>query len=222
MSLKDQIQTSAQDTKSEPKSDCSLCPRLVDFRNANIATYPSYFNGAVGSFGDTDVRLLVIGMAPGLKGANRTARPFTGDGAGDLLYEQLHKHSLAKGIYDKRRDDGFTLVDTMVTNAVRCVPPENKPIGSEIANCRPFLIARIESLKNLKVMLTLGKIAHDTTLRTFGLKLKDYPFTHGGIHNLPNGLIMVDSYHCSRYNVNTRRLTAEMFSNVMVICKDHM
>lgn len=199
----------------EPEAGCTLCPRLVEFRRDNERAYPSFFNGAVPSFGDENARILVVGLAPGLKGANQTGRPFTGDYAGDLLYKCLKIMGWAKGSYDKRPDDGFTLHDIMITNAVRCVPPQNKPIGAEVNNCRPFLVSRMASLKNLKVLFALGKIAHDTTLRTFGYKLSAYPFTHEGVHHLPNGLTLVDSYHCSRYNVNTNRLTEEMFLNAL-------
>ncbi|TNE65230.1 MAG: uracil-DNA glycosylase [Alphaproteobacteria bacterium] len=203
----------------EPAADCSLCPRLVAFREANQAAYPSFFNGAVPSFGSEDASLVVVGLAPGLKGANQTGRPFTGDYAGDLLYKCLLQMGWAKGNYARRPDDGFELVGTMVTNAVRCVPPENKPIGSEINNCRPFLESRLASLPNLKVLLALGKIAHDTTIRNFGFRLAAYPFAHEAVHHLPNGLILVDSYHCSRYNVNTGRLTEDMFMNALRACE---
>lgn len=199
----------------EPEKDCALCPRLVEFRRANEAEYPAFFNGAVPSFGDLKARFLIVGLAPGLKGANQTGRPFTGDYAGDLLYSCLTKAGWTKGQYDRRPDDGFELEGAMVTNAVRCVPPQNKPIGSEVNNCRPFLISRIEQLPNLKVLLALGKIAHDTTIKTFGLKQSAYKFAHEAVHQLPNGLTLVDSYHCSRYNVNTGRLTEEMFLNAL-------
>jgi uracil-DNA glycosylase family 4 len=204
---------------TDPKPDCALCPRLVEFREDNQAKYPDYFNGAVGSFGPEDAKLLVIGLAPGLKGANRTGRPFTGDYAGDLLYDCLRKAGLAKGDYDKRPDDGFELIDVMITNAVRCVPPQNKPIGEEVNNCRPFLNARIDALIGLKAYLALGKIAHDTAIRNFGLKLKDYPFGHAKVHQLPDGKTLIDSYHCSRYNVNTNRITEEMFMDALKLCK---
>lgn len=206
----------------EPAADCSLCPRLVEFRLANQKAYPTFFNGAVPSFGDENARFLVIGLAPGLKGANQTGRPFTGDYAGDLLYKCLKTMGWASGDYDKRPDDGFTLHDTMITNAVRCVPPQNKPVGAEVNNCRPFLISRMASLPNLKVLLALGKIAHDTTIRTFGLKQSAYKFAHEAVHPLPNGLTLVDSYHCSRYNVNTGRLTEDMFLNALELVRKHI
>ena len=206
----------------EPEANCTLCPRLVEFREANEAKFPSFFNGAVPSFGDENASILVVGLAPGLKGANQTGRPFTGDYAGDLLYKCLHAMGWAHGTYDKRPDDGFSLTNVMITNAVRCVPPQNKPIGSEINNCRPFLISRMAAMPNLKVLFALGKIAHDTTLRTFGFKLSAYPFGHEAVHELPNGLTLVDSYHCSRYNVNTNRLTAGMFMNALNLIKENL
>ncbi len=206
----------------EPEAGCTLCPRLVEFRRDNEAKFPHFFNGAVPSFGDENARILVIGLAPGLKGANQTGRPFTGDYAGDLLYKCLLTMGWAEGSYDKRPDDGFTLSDVMITNAVRCVPPQNKPIGAEVNNCRPFLISRMAALPNLKVLFALGKIAHDTTLRTFGFKLSAYPFAHEAVHELPNGLTLVDSYHCSRYNVNTNRLTEEMFMNALNRIKENL
>lgn len=206
----------------EPEKDCELCPRLVQFRRDNEEKFPSFFNGAVPSFGSEDASFLIIGLAPGLKGANQTGRPFTGDYAGDLLYKCLSQMGWAEGTYRKVPTDGFSLTNAMVTNAVRCVPPQNKPVGSEINSCRPFLISRINSLPNLKVMLALGKIAHDTTIRTFGLKQSAHPFGHCAQHDLPGGLKLIDSYHCSRYNVNTRRLTEEMFMDALRLVERHM
>jgi uracil-DNA glycosylase family 4 len=214
--------TQANQIPTDPQADCTLCPRLVEFRQTNQIKYPDFFNGAVGSFGPENARLLIIGLAPGLKGANRTGRPFTGDYAGDLLYDCLGKAGLANGQYEKHPDDGFELIDTMITNAVRCVPPQNKPIGEEINNCRPFLNARIAALPNLKAYLALGRIAHDTAIRNFGLKLKDYPFGHAKTHKLPDGKFLIDSYHCSRYNVNTNRITEAMFMDALILCKDVM
>jgi uracil-DNA glycosylase family 4 len=199
----------------------------VSYRLENELAEPSWFNGAVPSFGPPEgaeaVRLLVLGMAPGRQGANRTGRPFTGDWAGDLLYASLLRFGLAEGNYDRRADDGLVLKGTMISNAVRCVPPQNKPLGEEVAHCRPFLTSRIESLPNLKVVVTLGKIAHDALLRTLGLKLKDHAFAHDFRRETegPNGaLILRASYHCSRYNTNTGRLTEEMFDHVMGGAKD--
>ncbi len=207
---------------AEPNRDCQQCPRLVDFRSKNSETYPEYFNGAVKSFGTSDPKLLIIGLAPGLHGANQTGRPFTGDAAGDLLFDCLIEAGLALGNYAKHAGDGLILPDTLITNAVRCVPPENKPVGAEINNCRPFLKARIVACGNVKVLMALGKIAHDSTIRSFGLKLADYKFGHKAIHTMPNGLTLIDSYHCSRYNVNTGRLTVEMFRDILETCKSFM
>ncbi|MEM9937874.1 MAG: uracil-DNA glycosylase [Pseudomonadota bacterium] len=204
------------DMKSVPPeapTDCGLCPRLVEYREASQKKNPDWFNGAVQSFGDPDAALLIIGLAPGISGANRTGRPFTGDWAGDLLYATLGKFGFAEGTYDKRPDDGLILKGAMVTNAVRCVPPQNKPVGAEINQCRPFLQARMAALPNLKVMLCLGKISHDSTVRTLGLRLKDHPFGHETAYQTEAGLLL-SSYHCSRYNTNTRRLTPEMFEAV--------
>ncbi len=206
----------------EPDANCPLCPRLVEFRTENQSLYPSFFNGAVPSFGPESAELVVVGLAPGLKGANQTGRPFTGDYAGDLLYKCLADMGWSTGTYDRRADDGFDLTKVMITNAVRCVPPQNKPTGPEINACRPFLQARLAALPNLKVLLALGKIAHDSTIRTFGLKLSAHPFAHEAVHQLPGGLVLVDSYHCSRYNVNTGRLTEEMFMNALKRCKNAM
>ncbi|ACT59252.1 uracil-DNA glycosylase [Hirschia baltica] len=201
----------------EAPSDCDRCPRLVEYLEEYRAKEPNWFNAPVPSFGPSNAKLLIVGLAPGVTGANRTARPFTGDYAGDLLYATIEKFGFSKGKYDSRSDDGLELVDAMITNAVRCVPPQNKPTGPEINNCRPFLVSRMQHLPQLKVILALGKIAHDSTVRTLGGKLSNYKFAHAAIHKLngPNGaLTMIDSYHCSRYNTNTGRLTTEMFENV--------
>lgn len=198
----------------EPPKDCNLCPRLKAFREANNAVNPSWFNGAVPSFGPQSAELLIVGLAPGLKGANRTGRPFTGDYAGDLLYPTLKKFGFGKGTYQSEANDDFALQNCMITNAVRCVPPQNKPIGSEINNCRAFFSARLTTLPNLKVIISLGRIAHDQVIRTIGAKLADYKFEHNKAHSLPSGQTMVNSYHCSRYNTNTGRLTTEMFEDV--------
>ena len=198
----------------EAPSKCPLCPRLVAFRRENEAAEPGWYNGAVASFGGTDARLLIVGLAPGRNGANRTGRPFTGDYAGDLLYSTLLEFGFARGAYAARADDGLELVDAMISNAVRCVPPENKPTPAEIATCRPFLAARIAALPRLRVLLALGRIAHDQALATLKLKKTPYPFAHGARHDIGEGRILFDSYHCSRYNTNTGRLTAEMFRAV--------
>ena len=166
------------------------------------------------SFGDAGARLLVVGLAPGLKGANRTGRPFTGDYAGDLLYATLISFGFASGCYDARPDDGLKLVDCMITNAVRCVPPQNKPTPQEIGCCRPFLIGRISAMPNLRVILALGRIAHDQVLSALALKKSHFPFAHGRVHSFENGIVLADSFHCSRYNTNTGRLTEAMFHSV--------
>ncbi len=198
---------------AEAPKECDLCPRLRSFILDQREKEPDWFNGAVPSFGDQNAKLLVIGLAPGLTGANRTGRPFTGDWAGDLLYATLGKFDFCEGKYDRRPDDGLQLKDAMITNAVRCVPPQNKPVGAEINQCRPFLKARIETLPSAKVLLCLGKISHDSTVRTLGLRLKDHPFGHGTEYQV-GSMTLLSSYHCSRYNTNTRRLTEEMFEQI--------
>lgn len=203
---------------AEPAADCPLCPRLVAYRAANAAKQPSWFNGAAPSFGDPEARLLIVGLAPGVSGANRTGRPFTGDYAGDLLYATLARFGFSQGAYAARPDDGLTLRDAMITNAVRCAPPENKPTAAEINACRPHLTARIAALPHLREIVALGKIAHDSVLRAFGAKLSSARFAHAARHALaqPDGasIALTDSYHCSRYNTQTRRLTTEMFEAV--------
>ncbi|MGH6734503.1 MAG: uracil-DNA glycosylase [Methyloceanibacter sp.] len=199
----------------EPDRDCPLCPRLVAFRHDNQATHPDWFNGAVPSFGDASARLLIVGLAPGLKGANRTGRPFLGDYAGELLYRTLLKTGLARGRHDPTSPDALELVDCMITNAVRCVPPQNKPKPDEIARCRAFLIGRMRALPQLGVLLAIGRIAHDSIMDALGMRKRDAPFAHGARHPLPGGLILFDSYHCSRQNTNTGRLTESMFEKVV-------
>jgi uracil-DNA glycosylase family 4 len=198
-----------------PGRDCLLCPRLVAFREKNRAAEPAWHNAPVPSFGPGEARLLVVGLAPGLKGANRTGRPFTGDYAGDLLYATLRKFGFAEGAYGRRPDDGFRLIDCRITNAVRCVPPENKPTPLEIAGCRAFLAAEIAAMPRLAAILALGAIAHGSVLAALGERPSRRPFKHGAIHELESGLLLADSYHCSRYNTNTGRLTAEMFEAVI-------
>jgi uracil-DNA glycosylase family 4 len=193
---------------------CGLCPRLVDFRAENQRKAADWYNGAVPSFGDTNARLLIVGLAPGLNGANRTGRPFTGDYAGDLLYATLLKFGFAQGNYEARSDDGLKLVDCIISNSVRCVPPQNKPTPQEIATCRGFLRARIASLPNVSVIVALGRIAHDSALAALDCRKAQFPFAHGAHHRPRGGLDMFDSFHCSRYNTNTRRLTTEMFHDV--------
>src|SRR5262252_2939730 len=202
-----------------PGRDCPRCPRLVEFRQSWRQREPGWFNAPVDSFGQGDARLLVVGLAPGLKGANRTGRPFTGDYAGDLLYATLRKFAFAEGEYDRRPDDGFRLIDCRVTNAVRCVPPENKPTPSEIAACRPFLVGELAAMPRLEAILALGAIAHGSVLAALGERLSRRPFKHGALHELAGGLLLADSYHCSRYNTNTGRLTTAMFEAVVAALK---
>jgi uracil-DNA glycosylase family 4 len=198
-----------------PSRDCGECPRLVQFREANRAAFPDWSNAPVPSFGEASARLLIVGLAPGLKGANRTGRPFTGDYAGDLLYETLLRFGFAAGVYDRRADDGLQLVDCAIVNAVRCVPPQNKPTPQEIASCRVHLKKSLAALPRMRVVLALGRVAHATALRAFGARSADFPFAHGARHALvPAGRALFDSYHCSRYNTNTGVLTEAMFHEV--------
>jgi uracil-DNA glycosylase len=198
----------------QPGADCPRCPRLVEFRNRYRHAEPNWHNAPVTSFGDLAARVLIVGLAPGLKGANRTGRPFTGDYAGDLLYTTLSKFEFATGAYAARADDGFRLINCRVTNAVRCVPPENKPEPAEIAACNGFLAAEISGMARLKAIVALGAIAHGAVLRALGERKAAFPFKHGALYTLRNGLLLADSYHCSRYNTNTRVLTPEMFEAV--------
>ncbi|WP_374570779.1 uracil-DNA glycosylase [Phenylobacterium sp.] len=200
-------------TPAEPPRDCPLCPRLVAYREANRAAHPDWFNGPAPSFGDPAARLLVTGLAPGRTGANRTGRPFTGDFAGVLLYETLIKTGFAEGRYQARPDDGLKLVDCMITNAVRCAPPGNKPETAEEAHCRPFLTARIEALPRLKVIVTLGDVARRNVLRALGLKASAGVPGHGSEFRA-GPYVVLNSYHCSRLNTNTGRLTPQMFETV--------
>ena len=207
---------------AEAEANCALCPRLVAFRSHNRASEPGWYNGAVPSFGAPDARLLIVGLAPGLKGANRTGRPFTGDYAGDLLYATLLEFGFARGSYHARPDDGLVLLDCMITNAVRCVPPENKPTPAEVKTCRRFLSGRIASLPRLAAILALGRIAHDSTLAALAVRNAEFPFRHGAQHAASNGIMLFDSYHCSRYNTNTGRLTPDMFRAVLEAIKRHL
>jgi len=202
---------------AEPDHDCPRCPRLVAFRSANRTEHPDWFNAPVATFGAGDAWLLIVGLAPGLRGANRTGRPFTGDFAGNLLYETLLACGLASGTYAQRADDGLRLIGCAITNAVRCVPPQNKPLPAEIANCRVFLQATIDALPNLRAIIALGRLAHESVVRAFGQKLAALPFAHGREHalaSLGRNLTLFDSYHCSRYNTNTAVLTPPMFRDV--------
>jgi uracil-DNA glycosylase family 4 len=211
--------------EAEAPLDCALCPRLVSFRAANCSSEPTWHNAPVPSFGREDaaqVRVLIVGLAPGLRGANRTGRPFTGDYAGHLLYETLLSYGFAGGRYDARPDDGLTLVGCMITNAVRCVPPENKPTPAEIASCRRFLAERLATLPRLAAVVVLGRIAHDSTLAALGTRRAAFPFAHGARHAVRAGLTLFDSFHCSRYNTNTGKLTPEMFRAVFAAVRNHL
>lgn len=201
-----------------PSLDCSLCPRLVDFRELNRIEYPCFFNAPVPSFGSIESEFLVVGLAPGLKGANQTGRPFTGDYAGLILYRALAKYGFSKGKYGERLDDGFELSNCRVTNSVRCVPPENKPEPAEIKNCNHFLQKEINAMKNLKVILSLGSVSHNAVLKAFDLKPSFAKFGHGAVHTIhhsPSTIYLLNTYHSSRYNINTGRLTQEMFDVVI-------
>ncbi len=210
---------------AEAPFDCALCPRLVSFRAANRSSEPTWHNAPVPSFGRDDadgVRLLIVGLAPGLRGANRTGRPFTGDYAGALLYETLISYGFARGRYDARPDDGLALAGCMITNAVRCVPPENKPTPAEIANCRRYLSERLATLPRLAAIVALGRIAHESTLAALGVRRAAFPFAHGARHEVRPGFAMFDSFHCSRYNTNTGKLTPEMFRSVFAAVRSQL
>lgn len=198
---------------SEAPKNCNLCPRLVEYRNVNADENPDWFNGPAPSFGDENATLLIVGLAPGRTGANRTGRPFTGDFAGELLYQTIKKFGLSVGEYKADPDDGVILKNVMITNAVRCAPPENKPTLEEINTCNEFLKARIESSFKLKTIICLGKISHDATLKALGERPSQYRFGHGAMHFLKD-YRLIDSYHCSRYNTQTGRLTTPMFEEI--------
>ena len=198
-----------------PGRDCALCPRLEAYRLANRAAHVEWHNAPVPSFGTLAGRLLVVGLAPGVRGANRTGRPFTGDFAGMLLYRTLLKYGFAAGAYCADAADGMTLVGCRVTNAVRCVPPGNLPVPAEINACNPFLVQELAAMPTLRVVLALGGVAHKAVLRARGLRASHVPFTHGALHDLPGGLLLADSYHVSRLNTNTGRLTEAMFDSVV-------
>jgi uracil-DNA glycosylase len=205
--------TSLVPASTEPDRNCPLCPRLAEFRAEARAKQPGWFNSPVASFGDADARLLVVGLAPGLQGANRTGRPFTGDYAGDLLYATLLEFGFAEGFYQARPDDGLRLIDCRISNAVRCVPPQNKPLPIEINTCRKFLAATIATMPKLRAIVLLGRIAHESTVKALGLRNAAVPFTHGAVHKA-GSIGLYDSYHCSRYNTNTGVLTPKMFREV--------
>ena len=209
-------------TRATPPADCPLCPRLVAFRAAARAKQPDWHNAPVPSFGDPAARLLIVGLAPGLSGANRTGRPFTGDGAGFTLYPALQRFGWSRGAFRAAPDDGLELVDCRITNAVRCVPPENKPNGIEIRTCRRFLVEELTAEPAPAAILALGRIAHDSVLRALGLALKAYPFAHAAWHEPAPELVLASSYHCSRYNMNTGRLTEAMFDTVLTRLRRHL
>jgi uracil-DNA glycosylase len=198
-----------------PGRECALCPRLAAFRSAQRTAHPDWFNAPVPSFGPDSAELLIVGLAPGLRGANRTGRPFTGDYAGDLLYSSLLKFGFAVGDYGAYPQDGLELRRARITNAVRCVPPQNRPEPAEILACGRFLGAELTRLPRLRAILALGAIAHNAVLAANGLKRAPYPFAHGAMHELPGGTVLADSYHCSRLNTNTGRLTPAMFEAVI-------
>jgi uracil-DNA glycosylase family 4 len=203
---------------TDPDRNCPLCPRLVEYRHAVRARDPAGWNSPVPSFGDASAALLIVGLAPGVQGANRTGRPFTGDYAGELLYATLIEYGFATGQFLARPDDGLTLQDCRITNAVRCVPPQNKPLPVEITTCRPFLIATMETMPRLRAIVLLGRVAHDTMLKTLGIRAVLAPFAHGAVHDAGR-FRLYDSYHCSRYNTNTRVLTPAMFRAVFARVK---
>ncbi len=207
---------------SEPVSNCALCSRLAEFRNANKVVEPDWHNAPVPSFGAEKARVLIVGLAPGLKGANRTGRPFTGDFAGDLLYATLAKYQFSKGSYRAAVTDGLVLAGCRITNAVRCVPPENKPVPAEIKACNRFLAATIEGMAGLEVMVALGRIAHDAVLSALAVKKSQFKFAHGARHDVGGGRLLFDSYHCSRYNTNTGVLTEAMFHQVFAAVRAHI
>ncbi len=217
------------DCSYEPSHDCTLCPRLSDFLKQHRSRNPTWHNGPVATWypgdnpqaGAGKVRLLIVGLAPGLRGANRTGRPFTGDWAGDLLYATLSKFDFASGRYQGEPTDGLQLRDAAITNAVRCVPPQNKPVAAEINTCRPFLQQTIARMPNLQAILTLGKIAHDSTAKTLGVRVASVPFGHNRQHQMGDHSVF-SSYHCSRYNTNTGRLTIEMFEQVFESIRTHL
>jgi len=197
-----------------PTPNCSLCQRLSDFRHKNQVKFPDKFNAPVPSFGDLSAELLIVGLAPGLKGANFTGRPFTGDYAGDLLYATLLKFDYAHGDYQRHKDDGLVLKNCRITNAVRCVPPENKPSTSEINTCLEFLKQEIAAMTNLKTIVSLGLVSHNAVMKAFDHKISAFKFAHGARHKIDDGITLIDSYHCSRYNTQTNRLTTTMFEDI--------
>src|SRR5579883_647622 len=204
-----------------PPADCPLCPRLAGFRAVQRQAHPDWFNAPVPPFGGDDAELLIVGLAPGLRGANRTGRPFTGDYAGELLYGTLCELGFARGTYQARPDDGLELIDCRITNAVRCVPPENKPTPQEITTCRDFLVGTLAEMPRLRCVLALGRIAHETAIVAQNARRAAYPFGHGRIHMI-GAITLFDSYHCSRYNTSTGVLTPQMFRDVLIDVRQHL
>ena len=200
--------------ETEPPRDCPLCPRLVAFRHECRAEFPDWWNAPVQAFGDPQAHIAIVGLAPGKHGANRTGRPFTGDHAGLLLFETLAKFGLTEGVYDAHIDDGFRLKGAIIVNAVKCLPPQNKPTPEEIRTCRRFLEAQIDALPNARIFVALGQIAHQSAVKALGGRLPKCRFGHLNEHVMPDGRVLIDSYHCSRYNQNTGRLTRAMFEAV--------
>jgi uracil-DNA glycosylase len=209
-------------TRAEPPADCPLCPRLAAFRAAARARQPDWHNAPVPSFGDPAARLLIVGLAPGLSGANRTGRPFTGDGAGNTLYPALARFGWSRGTFRASPDDGLELVDCRITNAVRCVPPENKPTGIEIRTCRRYLALELDAAAAPRAILALGRIAHDSVLRALDLRPSAHPFAHDAWQEVAPNRVLAASYHCSRYNMNTGRLTEAMFDTVLARLRRHL
>lgn len=206
--------------ETEPPRDCPLCPRLAAFRDELRAEHPDWWNAPVPAFGDPEAWVAIVGLAPGKHGANRTGRPFTGDYAGVLLFDTLLKFGFAEGVYEERPDDTLRLKEIAIVNSVRCLPPQNKPTPEEVATCRAYYTLSLAALRNVKVLIALGQIAHGSAVRTAGGKMSAYKFGHLAEHRLPDGRILIDSYHCSRYNQNTGRLTAEMFEAVFARARE--
>lgn len=209
-------------TKPTFDSNCRQCTRLATFLDEVKVKFPTYFCKPVPAFGDANAELIIVGLAPGMHGANRTGRPFTGDHAGILLYETLHKYGFATKPQSFSADDDLQLVNCRITNAVKCLPPDNKPLPAEMATCNQFLAAELQNLNASSIILALGSVAHLAVLKAFDLKIKDFKFGHAARHSLPNGTILVDSYHCSRYNTQTKRLTEAMFHEVFSMIKQEL
>ena len=208
--------------ETDPPHDCAICPRLVQYRSQNQQKYPQFFNAPIPAFGDENAELAIVGLAPGVKGANRTGRAFTGDYAGTLMYQTLLKFGFAIGEFNENGDDDLALQNCRIINAVRCVPPQNKPETAEIINCNPFLTHALNGMQNLKIIIALGGIAHQAVLRAYGVKLSAHKFGHGALHTIKEkpSLVLLDSYHCSRYNTQTKRLTTQQFYDIFAKMRD--